>query len=88
MRPVSALYPAVLNSKFLNGVRRIALQNAADPVVIVVAAVHGKVMFNPELPPKEMAVVRALVGSEGSTVPSWEQEGDVCEAARGQRNIG
>ena len=55
------------HGKFLDRVRRKILQEAADVIVGVVAAIHRQCTFNPELPPKETAVMRALVGSEGST---------------------
>jgi hypothetical protein len=47
--------------------RRIILQEAADEVVVVVAAVHGKIDVEAGAAAERDAVMRALVGSEGST---------------------
>ena len=56
-----------LHGEFLDGVGREILQKAANPVVGIVHAVHESALLRPELPPVETAVMRALVGSEGST---------------------
>ncbi len=40
--------------------------------------------MRPELPPKETAVMRALVGSEGS---EGREEGNIGEGARGERDF-
>ena len=56
-----------LHREFLNGIGREILQEPANPIVGVVHAIDRKRVVKPELPPVETAVMRALVGSEGST---------------------
>ena len=53
--------------ELLNPIGRKILQEAANQVVGVVATIDRSSLFRPELPPVETAVMRALVGSEGST---------------------
>ena len=55
------------HGKFLHGVRRIILQETAYKIVIVVAAVHGKINVQAGTAAKRHGGNACLGGSEGST---------------------
>ena len=76
------------HDKFLHGFGRIILQEAADEIVVVVSAVHGKIDVEAGAAAERDGGDASLGGiGRFDGRGEWSHEGNVGEAARGEWNF-